>query len=125
MENQKSEQCLYLDEFKNIVNLEAKIIELISCDLNDNIIYMQFKNLKVMKREASISGYYCYFEDRKDMQKTINSGFVGNVNLISNNESIGGAMILIEGGILKMIECYFWDESNFFVELLKTNQIKT
>ena len=117
MENQKSEQCLYLDDFKNISILEAKIVELISYNLNDLIIYEQFKKLKVFKREASPCGYFCYFSYNEDMPKTTKNGFIGNVNLILNNENIGGAMIFIENGILKVIECYFWDENDFFEKL--------
>ena len=97
MENQKLEQCLYLDKFTSIVDIEAAII----------------------KREISTAGYYCYFGFKKDMEKSKNNGFVGNVNLILSNENIGGAMIFLENGLLKMIECYFWQQNTFFEDINK------
>lgn len=42
MENQKSEQCLSLDNFTDIANIEAEIVKLISDDLGDYALYKQF-----------------------------------------------------------------------------------
>ena len=53
------------------------------------------------------------------MEKSKNNGFVGNVNLILSNENIGGAMIFLENGLLKMIECYFWQQNTFFEDINK------
>lgn len=44
MENQKSEQCLYLDKFTSIVDIETTIVKLISDDLGDYALYEQFEN---------------------------------------------------------------------------------
>lgn len=118
MENQKSEQCLYLDKFTSIVDIEAKIVKLISDDLSDYALYKQFENSEIIKREISTAGYYCYFGFKKDMKKSKNNGFVGNVNLILSNENIGGAMVFLENGFLKMLECYFWEENSFFENIL-------
>ena len=96
MENQKSERCLSLDNFTDIVNIEAEIIKLISDDLSDYALYEQFEIL----------------------EKSKNNGFVGNVNLTLSDENIGGAMVLLENGILKMLECYFWEENNFFENII-------
>ena len=57
---------------------------------------------------------YCHFECKKILEKSKNKGFVGNVNLMLSDENIGGAMVFLENGILKMLECYFWQENNFF-----------
>lgn len=119
MENQKSEQCLYLDKFTSIVDIEAAIVKLISDDLGDYALYEQFENSEIIKREISTAGYYCYFGFKKDMEKSKNNGFVGNVNLILSNENIGGAMIFLENGLLKMIECYFWQQNTFFEDINK------
>ena len=101
MENQKSEQCLFLDNFTDIANIEAEIVKLISDDLSDYALYKQFENSEITKREVSTAGY-----------------FVGNVNLMLSGENIGGAMVLLENGILKMLECYFWEENNFFENIV-------
>ena len=119
MENQKSEQCLYLDKFTSIVDIEAAIVKLISDDLGDYALYEQFENSEIIQREISTAGYYCYFGFKNDMEKSKNNGFVGNVNLILSNENIGGAMIFLENGLLKMIECYFWQENTFFEDINK------
>ena len=118
MENQKSEQCLYLDNFTSIVDIEAKIVKLISDDLSDYTLYKQFENSKITKREISTAGYYCYFSNKIISEKSKNNGFVGNVNLILSNENIGGAMVFLENGFLKMLECYFWEENSFFENIL-------
>ena len=119
MENQKSEQCLYLDKFTSIVDIEAAIVKLISDDLGDYALYEQFENSEIIKREISTAGYYCYFGFKNDMEKSKNNGFVGNVNLILSNENIGGAMVFLENGLLKMIECYFWQKNTFFEDINK------
>lgn len=121
MENQKSEQCLYLDKFTSIVDIEAVIVKLISDDVGDYALYEQFENLEIIKRGISTVGYYCYFGFKKDMEKSRNNGFVGNANLILSNENIGGAMIFLENGLLKMIECYFWEENDFFENIINGN----
>ena len=118
MENQKLEQCLSLDNFTDIANTEAKIIKLISDDLGDYALYKQFENSEITKREVSTAGYYCHFECKKILEKSKNNGFVGNVNLTLSDENIGGAMVLLENGILKMLECYFWEENNFFENIV-------
>ena len=122
MENQKLEQCLYLDKFTSIVDIETIIVKLISDDLGDYALYEQFENSEIIKREISTAGYYCYFGFKNDMEKSKNNGFVGNVNLILYNENIGGAMIFLENGLLKMIECYFWEENDFFENIINENQ---
>ena len=122
MENQKLEQCLYLDKFTSIVDIETIIVKLISDDLGDYALYEQFENSEIIKREISTAGYYCYFGFKNDMEKSKNNGFVGNVNLILSNENIGGAMIFLENGLLKMIECYFWEENDFFENIINENQ---
>ncbi len=38
-----------------------------------------------------------------------------------SDENIGGAMVLLENGILKMLECYFWEENNFFENTVNNN----
>lgn len=119
MENQKSEQCLYLDKFASIVDIEAAIVKLISDDLGDYALCEQFENSEIIKREISTAGYYCYFGFKNNMEKSKNNGFVGNVNLILSNENIGGAMIFLENGLLKMIECYFWQQNTFFEDINK------
>ena len=118
MENQKSERCLSLDNFTDIVNIEAKIIKLISDDLSDYALYKQFENSEITKREVSTAGYYCHFSHKTVLKKSENNGFVGNVNLTLSGENIGGAMVLLENGILKMLECYFWEENNFFENIV-------
>ena len=121
MENQKSERCLSLDNFTDIANIEAEIVKLISDDLGDYALYKQFENSKITKREISTAGYYCHFEYKKILEKSKNNGFVGNVNLTLSDENIGGAMVLLENGILKMLECYFWEENNFFENMVNNN----
>ena len=118
MENQKSERCLSLDNFTDIANIEAEIIKLISDDLSDYALYEQFENSEITKREVSTAGYYCYFNHKTVLKKSKNNGFVGNVNLMLSGENIGGAMVLLENGILKMLECYFWEENNFFENMV-------
>lgn len=114
-------QCLSLDNFTDIANIEAEIIKLISDDLNDYALYEQFENSEITKREVSTAGYYCHFECKKILEKSKNNGFVGNVNLMLSDENIGGAMVLLENGILKMLECYFWEENNFFENMVNNN----
>lgn len=53
MENQKSEQCLSLDNFTDLKNIEAEIVKLISDDLSDYALYKQFENSEITKREVS------------------------------------------------------------------------
>ena len=118
MENQKSEQCLSLDNFMDIADIEAEIVKLISDGLNDYALYEQFENSKITKREVSTAGYYCHFERKKILEKSKNNGFVGNVNLMLSGENTGGAMVFLENGILKMLECYFWEENNFFENIV-------
>lgn len=65
MENQKLEQCLSLDNFTDIANIEAEIIKPISDDLSDYALYKQFENSKITKREVSTAGYYCHFGRKK------------------------------------------------------------
>lgn len=31
-------------------------------------------------------------------------------------------MVLLENGILKMLECYFWEENNFFENIVNGQQ---
>lgn len=69
MENQKSEQCLYFDKFTSIIDIEAAIVKLISDDLGDYVLYEQFENSEIIKREISTAGYYCYFGFKKDVEK--------------------------------------------------------
>ena len=35
-----------------------------------------------------------------------------------SDENIGGAMVFLENGILKMLECHFWEENNFFENIV-------
>jgi len=121
MKNQKSKQYLSLDNFTDIAKIEAEIIKLISDDLSDYALYEQFENSEITKREVSTAGYYCDFECKKILEKSKNNGFVGNVNLMLSDENIGGAMVLLENGILKMLECYFWEENNFFENMVNNN----
>lgn len=114
-------QYLSLDNFTDIVKIEAEIIKLISDDLNDYALYEQFENSEITKREVSTAGYYCHFECKKILEKIKNNGFVGNVNLMLSGENIGGAMVFLENGILKMLECYFWEENNFFENMVNNN----
>ena len=42
-----------------------------------------------------------------------------------SGENTGGAMVFLENGILKMLECYFWEENNFFENMVNEQwQIK-
>ncbi|CAD7289857.1 hypothetical protein LMG7974_01943 [Campylobacter majalis] len=118
MENQKSEQCLYLDDFTIIINFEARIVKLISDNLDDDILFRQFENSKIVKKEASTIGYYCYFDHKTTLEKSKNNGFIGNVNLIYADKIIGGAMVFLENGLLKMLECYLWEENSFFENMV-------
>ena len=71
---------------------EAMIVKLISDDLDVYILFKQFENSEIIKREISAAGCYCYFRHKTILEKSKNNGFVGNVNLMLSNESIGGAM---------------------------------
>ena len=114
-------KILEIIEFKNFIIIRIGY----NSQISDNIFCINYENKiiwnisEIIKREISTAGYYCYFGFKNDMEKSKNNGFVGNVNLILSNENIGGAMIFLENGLLKMIECYFWQQNTFFEDINK------
>lgn len=53
----------------DISSSEAMIVKLISDDLDDYILYKQFENSEIIKREISTAGCYCYFRHKTILEK--------------------------------------------------------
>jgi len=87
MENQKLEQCLYLDNLSNIKELEQQIM--VSFSKKQDMVLEHFNNAKIISRQASESGYYVVLKINTILSKIQFEGFSEPLDLLLNGHLIG------------------------------------
>lgn len=122
MKNQKLEQYFNLEHLINIQELEKQIIEYFSKE--QKLLLDHFNNANIVSRKADEYGYFANMKTNPIRPKIQVNGFTSSLNLFLNGVVIGGAMVYIENGLLSMIECYSWDDSDIFIKLLSNTNKK-